>query len=124
MGQILGLRRAIYGVANITEATVWYTQLLEQPPYYESDSYVGFRLGDCELGLDSDARSAISRADGVIAYWQVLDLAAQVERLGAMGVRQHSDIEDGGKGALKASFLDPDGNIFGLIECPQVLPEM
>ncbi|WP_444907162.1 VOC family protein [Microbulbifer sp. JMSA004] len=116
MGQILGLRKTVYGVANITEAVAWYTQILEQKPSYESDSYAAFSIGDCELGLNADARSAISRADGVVAYWQVLDLAAQIERLGTMGVRQHTDIEEVSGRVLMASFLDPYGNVFGLIE--------
>ncbi|GAB2888444.1 VOC family protein [Microbulbifer echini] len=123
MGQILGLHTVIYGVADITEARAWYAQLLQQEPYFDSDCYVGFRLGHSELGLNPDARSAISRADGVIAYWAVADIAAQVERLGAMGARQHSEVVDVGEGVLMASFLDPYGNIFGLIEQPQVQPE-
>ncbi|WP_299942062.1 VOC family protein [uncultured Microbulbifer sp.] len=124
MGQILGLHTVIYGVADIAEARAWYSQLLGQQPAVDSNGYVGFRVGDCELGLNPDARSAISRADGVIAYWAVLDIAAQVELLGAMGARQHSDVVDVGKGVLMASFLDPFGNIFGLIEQPRTHPEV
>ncbi|SEA08409.1 VOC family protein [Microbulbifer marinus] len=118
MGQFLGLRTVIYGVTNIAEAKAWYTLLLEQEPYFDSECYVGFSVGGYELGLNPDARSITSRADGVIAYWGVEDLAAQVERLGAMGARQHSEIVDVGEGVLMASFLDPYGNIFGLIENP------
>ncbi|WKD50320.1 VOC family protein [Microbulbifer spongiae] len=124
MGQILGLHTVIYGVTDIAEARAWYTQLLGQKPTVDSDGYVGFRVGDCELGLNPDARSAISRADGVIAYWAVEDVAAQVEHLGAMGARQHSDVVDVGKGVLMVSFLDPFGNIVGLVEQPQTQPEV
>ncbi|WP_444928665.1 VOC family protein [Microbulbifer sp. SSSA002] len=116
MGQMLGLRKTVYGVANLGKAVAWYTQLLGQEPSYISDNYAEFQLGDSQLGLNADARSAISRADGVVAYWQVLDLAAQVERLGTMGVRQHTDIEEAAGNALMASFLDPYGNVVGLIE--------
>ncbi|WP_323845555.1 VOC family protein [Microbulbifer magnicolonia] len=118
MGQLLGLRTVIYGVTNIAEAKSWYSQLLEQEPYFDAECYVGFNVGGFELGLNPDARSVTSRADGVIAYWGVADLAAQVERLGAMGARQHTEIVDVGEGILMASFLDPYGNIFGLIENP------
>ncbi|SHF20115.1 hypothetical protein SAMN04487965_1614 [Microbulbifer donghaiensis] len=118
MGQLRGVRTVIYGVTNIAEAKAWYTQLLEQEPYFDSECYVGFNVGGYELGLNPDARSVTSRADGVIAYWGVDDLAAQVERLSAMGARQHSEIVDVGEGILMASFLDPYGNIFGLIENP------
>ncbi|USD21045.1 VOC family protein [Microbulbifer variabilis] len=123
MEQFLGLSTVIYGVTDIAEARAWYAQLLQKEPYFDSDCYVGFHLGHCELGLNPDARSAISRADGVIAYWAVADMAAQVERLGAMGARQHSDVVDVGEGVLMASFLDPYGNIIGLIEHSQAVSE-
>ena len=118
MGHFLGLRTVIYGVADIAAAKAWYTQLLEQEPYFDEEYYVGFNVGGFELGLNPDARSVISRADGVVAYWGVENMAEQVERLNAMGARQHSEATDVGDGILVATFLDPDGNVFGLIENP------
>ena len=118
MSQFLGLRTVIYGVSNITEAKAWYITLLEQEPYFDSECYVGFNVGGFELGLDPDARNVTSRADGVIAYWGVDNIAEQVERLNGLGARQHSEVVDVGEGILMASFLDPFGNIFGLIENP------
>ncbi|MCW8127620.1 VOC family protein [Microbulbifer halophilus] len=118
MEQFLGLRTVIYGVPDIVEARAWYTQLLEQEPYFDEEFYVGFNVGGYELGLNPDARSVTSRADGVVAYWGVDNMAQQVERLNAMGARQHSEVADVGGGILVATFLDPYGNIFGLIENP------
>ena len=123
MGQFLGLRTVIYGVGEIAEAKAWYTRLLEQEPYFDAECYVGFNVGGFELGLDPDARSVTSRADGVIAYWGVSDIAAQVERISAMGARQHGEVVDVGEGILMASFLDPYGNIFGVIENPHFQAE-
>lgn len=118
MGQFLGLRSVIYGVSDLAKAREWYQQLLETEPYFDSETYVGFNVGGFELGLNPDARSATSRADGVVAYWGVNDMAAQVERINALGARQHSEITDVGGGVLMSSFLDRDGNIFGLIQNP------
>lgn len=123
MGQFLGLRTVIYGVSDIAEAKAWYTQLLEQEPYFDEEFYVGFNVCGYELGLNPDARSVTSRADGVVAYWGVEDMAAQVERLNALGARQHSEATDVGEGILVATFLDPYGNIFGLIENPHFQAE-
>lgn len=123
MGQFLGLRTVIYGVPDIAEARAWYTQLLEQEPYFDQEYYVGFNVGGYELGLNPDARSITSRADGVVAYWGVEDMAQQVERLNAMGARQHSEATDVGGGILVATFLDPYGNIFGLIQNPHFQAE-
>ncbi|GAA5524237.1 hypothetical protein Maes01_00791 [Microbulbifer aestuariivivens] len=123
MGQFLGLRSVIYGVGDLTRARDWYQQLLEVEPYFNQDNYVGFNVGGFELGLNPDARSVTSRADGVIAYWGVSDMAAQVERINALGARQHSEITDVGGGVLMSSFLDPDGNLFGLIQNPHFCVE-
>ncbi|WP_078085132.1 VOC family protein [Microbulbifer mangrovi] len=118
MSQFLGVRSVIYGVPNLEEAKAWYTTLLEVDPYFEAECYVGFNVGGFELGLDPDARNVISRADGVVAYWGVEDIASQVERINGLGARQHGEIVDVGEGILMASFLDPYGNVFGLIENP------
>jgi len=116
MGQFLGLRTVIYGASELAEAKAWYSMVLEQEPYFDEEYYVGFNVGGFELGLNPDARSVISRADGVVAYWGVADMAAQVERLNALGARQHSEVENVGDDILVATFLDPFGNVFGLIE--------
>ena len=118
MSQFSGVQSVIYGVSNLEEAKAWYTTLLEIEPYFEAESYIGFSVGGFELGLDPDARNVISRADGVVAYWGVQDIAAQVERLNSLGARQHGEIVDVGEGILMASFLDPFGNVFGLIQNP------
>ncbi|WP_237057112.1 VOC family protein [Microbulbifer sediminum] len=118
MGRFLGLRTVVYGVPDLAEARGWYIAALELEPYFDSECYVGFDVGGFELGLNPDARSVTSRADGVVAYWGVANIAAEVERLNALGARQHSETVDVGDGILMASFLDPFGNIFGLIENP------
>ncbi|WP_308365834.1 MULTISPECIES: VOC family protein [unclassified Microbulbifer] len=123
MGPFLGLRTVVYGVADIAEARAWYTRLLEREPYFDSECYVGFDVGGFELGLNPDARNVIGRADGVVAYWGVGDIAAQVERLNTLGARQHSEAVEVGEGILMATFLDPYGNIFGLIENPHFKAE-
>lgn len=118
MSQFSGVQSVIYGVDNLEEAKAWYITLLEIEPYFEAECYVGFNVGGFELGLDPDARNVTSRADGVVAYWGVQDIAAQVERMNSLGARQHGEIVDVGEGILMASFLDPFGNVFGLIENP------
>jgi predicted enzyme related to lactoylglutathione lyase len=53
----------------------------------------------------------------------VADIRAQVERLNGLGARQNSEVVDVGEGILMATFLDPYGNIFGLIENPHFKAE-
>jgi predicted enzyme related to lactoylglutathione lyase len=123
MSQFLGLRTVIYGVSDVDAAKDWYSTLLQQQPYFDAECYVGFNVGGFELGLNPDARSVTSRADGVVAYWGVADIRAQVERLNGLGARQNSEVVDVGEGILMATFLDPYGNIFGLIENPHFKAE-
>ncbi|GAB2524372.1 VOC family protein [Microbulbifer agarilyticus] len=122
MSQFSGVQSVIYGVTDLQEAKAWYTTLLETEPYFDAECYVGFNVGGFELGLDPSARNVISRADGVVAYWGVTDIAAQVERMNELGARLHGEIVDVGDGILMASFLDPFGNVFGLIQNPYFKP--
>ena len=45
---ILGLRTTIYPVNDIAAAKTWYSQVLEQPPYFDEAFYVGFAVGGFE----------------------------------------------------------------------------
>ena len=42
---ILGLRTAIYPTSDLDGARKWYTELLEQEPYFIESFYVGFSVG-------------------------------------------------------------------------------
>ena len=53
---ILGLRTAIYPVADLDAAKRWYSQVLGQTPYFDQPFYVGFEVGGFELGLLPDGQ--------------------------------------------------------------------
>ena len=48
---ILGLRTAIYKVANIDAAKAWYSKAFQTEPYFDQPFYVGFNIAGYELGL-------------------------------------------------------------------------
>ena len=50
----LGLRTAIYWVADIEAAKAWYTKVLGIEPYFDEPFYVGFNVGGYELGLQPE----------------------------------------------------------------------
>lgn len=112
---ILGLRTAIYPVADLAAARRWYAQLLGQAPYFDQPFYVGFSVGGFELGLvpseESDTRGAqplwgVPNAD--VAYARLLEL-------GAVALEAVTDVGDG---IRVAAVRDPFGNRFGIIENP------
>ena len=74
----LGLRTAIYPVADIEAAKAWYAQLLEIAPYFDQPFYVGFAVGGFELGLIPGGESAIS---GAQPLWGVASIDTAYARL-------------------------------------------
>ena len=47
-----GIRLFVYPVKDITGAKTLYSQLLGTEPYVDEAYYVGFKIGDQEIGLD------------------------------------------------------------------------
>ena len=112
---IKGLRTALYTAPDLAKAKAWYAAVFERAPYFDEPFYVGFEVGGFELGLVPDA---VPGAAGAKALWGVVDLAAELGRLRALGVTVSSDIQDVGSGIRVAEIEDPFGNIVGLIENP------
>lgn len=114
----LGLRTAVYHVADLSVAKEWYTKVLGRPPYFDEPFYVGFDVGGYELGLDPDTAAAAPGPGGGICYWGVPDAPAAVERLLALGASPHQPVTEVGGGIRVATVKDPFGNLLGVIENP------
>jgi predicted enzyme related to lactoylglutathione lyase len=113
----LGLRTAIYHVEDINKAKDWYANLLGVKPYFDEPFYVGFNVAGYELGLHPGEGSA-KKAEGVVAYWGVADVAGALERMLELGATKNDDVQDVGGGIKVATVKDPFGNVFGVIENP------
>ncbi len=112
---ILGLRTAIYPVADLEAAKRWYSEMLGQAPYFDQPFYVGFSVGGFELGLLPDGEPATA---GAQPLWGVTDIAAAFARLLALGATEIEPVTDVGGGIQVAAVRDPFGNRFGLIQNP------
>src|SRR4051794_5768206 len=112
---IRGLRTAIYHVPDLAKAKAWYTQVLEQEPYFDQPFYVGYSVGGFELGL---LPGGTPGPGGTVAYWGVPDAAAAVKRLEGLGATIREPLQDVGEGIRIGAVADPFGNTFGLIENP------
>ena len=115
---IQGIRSVIYGVKEIKEAKLWYEKVLNKKPYFDSECYVGFNVEGFELGLYSEAKSVHKKSDGVVAYWGVTEIEKEYNRLIKLGAVVFEEISDVGEGIKMAAFVDPFGNIFGIIYNP------
>jgi predicted enzyme related to lactoylglutathione lyase len=112
---IQGLRTVIYHVGDLEKAKAWYSELLEQAPYFDQPFYVGYSVGGFELGLIPDGKPG---EGGTVAYWGVADAGAAVERLQKLGATVREPLQDVGEGIRVAAVTDPFGNTFGVIENP------
>ncbi|MBN6051541.1 VOC family protein [Nonomuraea sp. RK-328] len=111
---------------DLAAARDWYTELLGVEPYFQvpgpdgEPAYVEFRVGDYqhELGIVRGAYAphgpGAAGPSGAVLYWAVDDAEATLERLFALGAKEHQGIVDrGGNGFVTASVVDPFGNVLG-----------
>ncbi|GAA3182811.1 VOC family protein [Nonomuraea roseoviolacea] len=121
---------------DLAAARDWYAELLRVQPYFEvpgpdgGPAYVEFRVGDYqhELGIVRGAYgphgpgAGASGPSGAVLYWAVDDVEATLERLFALGAKEHQGVVDrGGNGFVTASVVDPFGNVLGIMTNPHYM---
>ncbi|HVU14497.1 MAG TPA: VOC family protein [Phototrophicaceae bacterium] len=102
----------VFPVADFAKAKAVYTKLLGIEPYADSPYYVGYRIGDQEIGL-ARAQDSVGLT-GSISYFDVDDIKGTLQTLVAAGATIQQDAHNVGGGLLVAWVKDADGNIFGL----------
>jgi predicted enzyme related to lactoylglutathione lyase len=116
---LLGLRTAIYPVADLAAAKAWYTQVTGRAPYFDEVFYVGFHVGGFELGLIPEGQAGTA---GPQPLWGVANADQTLERLLQLGATLLEGVQDVGDGIKVAAVTDPFGNRLGLIENPHFDP--
>lgn len=111
-----GFSLFVYPVTDLARAKQLYSQLLGVEPYVDGTYYVGFRVGDQEIGIDPNGHT--SGMNGPIGYQQVDDIARSLQRLLEVGAQVQQAIHDVGGGLLVATVKDADNNILGLRHAP------
>jgi predicted enzyme related to lactoylglutathione lyase len=106
-----GVRTIIYPVKDMARAKTLFRTLLGVEPYADSPYYVGFKVGDQDIGLDPNGHNA-----GMTAYYHVSDIKQSLQSLLDAGSQIVQEIKDVGGGRLIASARDADGNIIGLVQ--------
>jgi predicted enzyme related to lactoylglutathione lyase len=102
------IRLLVYPVKDVEKAKAFYGKLLEIEPYVDSPYYVGYRVGEQEVGLDPNSKI------GPIAYTDVKDIKSSLQTLVKVGAEVVQDIKEVGGGLLTAQVKDIDGNVVGL----------
>jgi hypothetical protein len=83
--------------------------------------YVGFRVGDQEIGLDP--RGHARGQTGPITYVEVGDISGRLRAFVEAGARERQGVTDIGAGKLIVWVEDADGNLIGLQQTPDQGPE-
>jgi hypothetical protein len=91
-----------------------FSKFLGVEPYVNEPYYVGYRVGDMEIGLDPNAQCA-----GPVTYIEVADIKNSLQEIIALGATIQQDVKDVANGLLVASVKDKDGNILGFKQNPQ-----
>jgi predicted enzyme related to lactoylglutathione lyase len=107
----------LYPVKDLAQAKTLYRTLLGVEPYADEAYYVGFRVGDQEIGLDPYGHN--KGMTGPVGYYQVNDIKKSLQLLLDAGAQVQQEVQDVGGGKLIASVKDADSNIIGLIQSPE-----
>ena len=104
----------VYPVKDIAQAKTLYSKFLGVEPYVDSAYYVGFRIGDQEIGLDSNGHS--KGMTGPIGYRQVDDIQKSLQALLDAGAQTQQEVTNVGGGRLIAWVKDADNNLIVLMQ--------
>jgi predicted enzyme related to lactoylglutathione lyase len=119
---MLGLRTTIYKVADIQQATEWYSKAFQTNPYFIEPYYVGFNIQGYELGLRPEENPAANKVESVVSYWGVENIGEVYERLLDLGATENEKPYNVGGEIMTATVKDPFGNVIGLIYNPGFRP--
>ena len=102
----------VYPVKDAEKAKTFYSKFLGVDPYTDSPYYVGYKIGNLEIGLDPNSEI------GPIGYTDVTDIRASLEGMTAVGAEVVQEVSDVGNGLLIAQVRDAGGNVVGFRQQP------
>lgn len=111
-----GIKTFVFPVKDLARAKALYGGLLDVEPYADEAYYVGFRVGDQEIGLDPNGHK--QGMTGPVGYLEVDDIHKSLARLLEAGAETKQAVKDVGGGKLIATVKDADGNVIGLVQSP------
>jgi predicted enzyme related to lactoylglutathione lyase len=102
----------VFMVKDLAQAKTPYGAYLGAEPYGDGSHYVGYRIGDQEVGLVPSAAGQATQ--GPIPYIDVPDVKASVAGLVEAGGKVHQEVKGVGGRRLVASDTDAAGNELGI----------
>lgn len=108
------LALVVYPAKDLATAKAFYERLLGVAPYADQPYYVGFRIGNLEIGLDPRAHE--KGLDGAVTYWGTTEIEHTLKTLVSAGAKVQQPVSDVGGGRRIAVLRDVDGSLIGLLE--------
>jgi predicted enzyme related to lactoylglutathione lyase len=102
----------VYPVKDLEKAKAFYGKFLDAKPYADSPYYVGYKVGDLEIGLALDGV-------GPIAYTDTKDIKGALQAMVEAGGEVTQEPKDVAAGLLIAQVKDVDGNVVGFRQNPK-----
>ena len=102
------IKLLVFPVKDVDKARTFYSRFLGVEPYVESPYYVGYRVGEQEIGLDPNSKV------GPIGYVDVSNIKRSLEEMTKVGAEIVQNVKAVGGGLLIAQIKDADGNVVGL----------
>jgi predicted enzyme related to lactoylglutathione lyase len=102
----------VYPTKDLEASKAFFTTFLGAQPYADAEYYVGYRVGELEIGLDPHGQA-------VVAYIEVADIKKSLQSLLDAGATTSQDVKDVGGGLLIAQVKDTNGNVLGLRQQPK-----
>ena len=101
------IKLIVFPVKDIDKAKAIFTSFLGVEPYVSDTYYVGYKVGDLEVGLDPNGKD-------IVSYIDVPDIQEALKEFKGVGAHLHLDVKEVGGGLLIAQIKDADGNALGL----------
>jgi predicted enzyme related to lactoylglutathione lyase len=109
-------KTVLYPTRALSESKRFFTDLLGIEPMADSPYYVGFQLGDMQIGLVPNGHD--QGWTGGVCFFDVADIAAAIATASGEGATVLQSPTKVGGGLLTALLKDAEGNLIGLRQLP------
>ena len=111
-----GIQTILFPTSDIEATKQLFTRLLGTEPFVDEAYYVGFQIGDIQVGIDPTGGDR--GMTGATPFFEVDDIRAAVDELRASGADLVEDVRSVGAGKQIAMLSDSEGSMIGLAQTP------
>ena len=106
------VKTILFPTSDIEATKRLFTRLLGTEPFVDEPYYVGFQIGDIQIGIDPSGEDR--GMTGATPFFEVGDIRATIAELTASGADLVEDARGVGGGKQIAMLSDSEGSMIGL----------